>query len=168
MDEEADPNPYTVSEESASSHNGDNSGHDSDKDDGDAGSDSADFELDPDKRREARKMRRVMANRRSARESRERRKKLLTDLQDSVENLTAENASLTKENLALRKELAGLLQQSGLTGANAGNLSNLAWQLPPQPPQAVGSNSSQAGGQVEGDGSVGGSVDEASNNPKVV
>ena len=77
------------------------------------GNEAQDFELDPDKRREARKMRRVMANRRSARESRERRKKLLTDLQESVESLTSENASLTKENLALRRELASLIEQSG-------------------------------------------------------
>lgn len=72
-----------------------------------------DFELDPEKRREARKMRRVMANRRSARESRERRKKLLSDLQESVESLTSENTSLTKENLSLRRELASLIEQSG-------------------------------------------------------
>lgn len=75
------------------------------------------FELDPEKRREVRKMRRVMANRRSARESRERRKKLLTDLQDSVESLTSENANLTKENLSLRRELAMLIEQSGGAGA---------------------------------------------------
>ena len=86
---------------------------DGDLDDGDLN----DFELDPEKRREVRKMRRVMANRRSARESRERRKKLLTDLQESVESLTSENANLTKENLALRRELATLIEQSG--GANA-------------------------------------------------
>lgn len=71
------------------------------------------FELDPEKRREYRKMRRVMANRRSARESRERRKKLLSDLQDSVETLTSENANLTKENLALRRELGTLIEQAG-------------------------------------------------------
>mmetsp|Transcript_28786 Transcript_28786/g.61791 ORF Transcript_28786/g.61791 Transcript_28786/m.61791 type:complete len:149 (-) Transcript_28786:511-957(-) len=72
-----------------------------------------DFELDPEKRREARKMRRIMANRRSARESRERRKKLLTDLQDSVQVLTTDNTTLTKENLSLRRELATLIEQSG-------------------------------------------------------
>jgi len=75
------------------------------------------FELDPEKRREARKMRRIMANRRSARESRERRKKLLTDLQDSVETLTTDNTTLTKENLSLRRELASLIEQSGGTAA---------------------------------------------------
>ena len=71
------------------------------------------FELDPEKRREARKMRRVMANRKSARESRERRKKLLTDLQDSVQMLTADNSTLTKENLALRREMVTVIRQSG-------------------------------------------------------
>ena len=156
MEQEADANPSasTVSEESCSQNGGD-SGQESGDDNAD-GSDMADYELDPDKRREARKLRRVMANRRSARESRERRKKLLTDLQDSVESLTAENASLTKENLALRKELASLLQQSGLAGVNGGNLSNLALQL--QPPQPVTSasqgpdadNSNSAGGDTDG------------------
>jgi hypothetical protein len=82
-------------------------------DGGDDASDMNEFELDPEKRREVRKMRRVMANRRSARESRERRKKLLTDLQESVENLTSDNAGLTKENLSLRRELASLIEQSG-------------------------------------------------------
>jgi hypothetical protein len=75
------------------------------------------FELDPEKRREARKMRRVMANRKSAKESRERRKKLLTNLQDSVTTLTSDNTGLTKENLSLRRELATLIKQSG--GASA-------------------------------------------------
>lgn len=75
--------------------------------------DSNAVELDPEKRRDVRKMRRVMANRRSARESRERRKQLLTDLQDSVESLTSENSSLTKDNLALKRELAELIEKSG-------------------------------------------------------
>ena len=75
------------------------------------------FELDPEKRREARKLRRIMANRKSARESRERRKKLLTDLQESVHTLTNDNTTLTKENLSLRRDLATLIKQSG--GASA-------------------------------------------------
>lgn len=79
----------------------------------DSAGDDDDFDLDPEKRREARKMRRVMANRRSARESRERRKKLLSDLQESVECLTSENTTLAKENLSLRRELAQLIEQSG-------------------------------------------------------
>merc|ERR1711935_452714 len=65
----------------------------------------------------ARNMRRIMANRKSARESRERRKKLLTDLQDSVQTLTTDNTTLTKENLSLRRELATLIKQSGGTSA---------------------------------------------------
>ena len=81
--------------------------------DGEAIPDPNDFELDPEKRREARKMRRIMANRKSARESRERRKKLLTDLQESVETLTSDNSTLTKENLALRRELVTVIRQSG-------------------------------------------------------
>ncbi|KAG7371197.1 bZIP transcription factor [Nitzschia inconspicua] len=92
------------SKRSASDH-GDDSADDDGKDD--------DYDLDPEKRREARKMRRVMANRRSARESRERRKKLLSDLQESVESLTSDNTVLTKENLSLRRELASLIEQSG-------------------------------------------------------
>jgi hypothetical protein len=81
------------------------------------GGDLNDVELDPEKRREVRKMRRVMANRRSARESRDRRKKLLVDLQGNVENLSSENAELSKENLSLRRELASLIEQSGGAGA---------------------------------------------------
>jgi len=72
-----------------------------------------DLDLDPEKRKEVRKRRRVMANRRSARESRERQKKLLTDLQESVESLASENANLAKENITLRQELATLMEKSG-------------------------------------------------------
>lgn len=102
----------------APSHNSgdvDSDGVDGDDDFGGGGEDGHGntFELDPDRRREVRKMRRVMANRRSARESRERRKKLLADLQESVEGLTSENTTLTKENLSLRRELAALIEQSG-------------------------------------------------------
>jgi len=83
-----------------------------------------DIELDPDKRREVRKMRRVMANRKSARESRERRKKLMVDLQDSVESLTVENDQLKSENVTLRAELASLIEQSGGT-ATVSMMTNL-------------------------------------------
>ena len=84
-----------------------------DDDDDDDDDDNADSGLDPGKRREVKKMRRVMANRRSARESRERKKKMLTDLQESVEGLTSENSSLTKDNLVLRRELTQLVEQAG-------------------------------------------------------
>ena len=93
--------------------------------DGEAVPDANDFELDPEKRREARKMRRIMANRKSARESRERRKKLLTDLQESVETLTSENSSVTKENLALRRELVTVIRQSGGVSALQGMIPNI-------------------------------------------
>ena len=82
------------------------------------------LDLDPEKRKELRKLRRVMANRRSARESRERQKKLLSDLQESVESLASENANLSKENTTLRQELATLIEQSG-GAASLGMLPNI-------------------------------------------
>jgi hypothetical protein len=60
------------------------------------------------------KLKRIMANRRSARESRERRRSLLSNLESSVEILSKENASLVRENGELRKQLARLLPQSNL------------------------------------------------------
>lgn len=68
-------------------------------------------------RTEVRKMRRIMANRRSARESRERRKRLLDDLQDSVDKLLEENTELARENKRMRQELVTLLKHSGLLPA---------------------------------------------------
>jgi bZIP transcription factor len=70
--------------------------------------------VDPETRREVRKMRRVMANRRSARESRERRKRLLADLQESVDRLAAENSGLAKNNQVMRQELLVLLRECGI------------------------------------------------------
>jgi hypothetical protein len=61
---------------------------------------------------EDKKWKRVMANRLSAKESRERRKQLLTDLEGSVEILAKENSSLAAENTELRKQLAILLPQA--------------------------------------------------------
>lgn len=58
------------------------------------------------------KMKRIMANRRSARESRERRKKLLMNLETSVDILSKENANLVRENNELRQQLASLLPQA--------------------------------------------------------
>ena len=58
------------------------------------------------------KLKRVMANRRSARESRERRKKLLSNLETSVDILSKENANLMRENNELRQQLASLLPQA--------------------------------------------------------
>ena len=72
---------------------------------------------DKTKRPDGRKMRRIMANRRSARESRERRKRLLEDLQASVDKLAAENVEVAKVNLVMRQELVRLLHESGLSAA---------------------------------------------------
>jgi len=87
---------------------------------GSSGSDNGDNAGDKKKRSDARKMRRIMANRRSARESRERRKRLLEDLQASVDKLAAENTEVAKANLAMRQELVRLLQESGLAAALTG------------------------------------------------
>ena len=57
-------------------------------------------------------LKRIMANRLSAKESRERRKKLLRDLEGSIEILTKENSSLEAENRELRQQLAVLLSQA--------------------------------------------------------
>jgi len=73
-----------------------------------------DEEVERAMRREARKLRRVQANKRAARESRDRRKRLLTDLQASIDNLAQENQRIAETNLAMRQELLQLLAESGL------------------------------------------------------
>jgi len=62
---------------------------------------------------------RVLANRRSAKESRERRKKLLSDLEESVETLKNENSNLADENVKLRVQLQNALASSNRTAAEA-------------------------------------------------
>ena len=62
---------------------------------------------------------RVLANRRSAKESRERRKKLLSDLEESVERLKTENSSLAQENASLRTQLQNALASNNRTAAEA-------------------------------------------------
>jgi bZIP transcription factor len=82
----------------------------------DSGQDVED-DNDSDKRHSStdeKKMKRVMANRRSARESRERRKSLLSNLEASVDILSKENANLVRENSELRKQLARLMPQANL------------------------------------------------------
>ena len=82
----------------------------------DSGQDVED-DNDSDKRHtstDEKKMKRVMANRRSARESRERRKSLLSNLEASVDILSKENANLVRENSELRKQLARLMPQANL------------------------------------------------------
>jgi hypothetical protein len=84
---------------------------------------------DSNKPNEVSKKRRVMANRRSARESRDRRKRLLSDLQWSVDTLAADNSELAKSNNALRQELEQILQECGLTATLRDSLiSNLSIQ----------------------------------------
>lgn len=58
-----------------------------------------------------RKMKRVLANRNSARASYQRRKKLISDLQSMAAGLSEKNSVLVGENKRLRSELQELKQQ---------------------------------------------------------
>jgi hypothetical protein len=69
---------------------------------------------------EDKKTRRIMANRRSAKESRERRKHLLSKLQATVDVLTAENRSLNSENGQLRDQIQDLKHQLMMSNAMSG------------------------------------------------
>lgn len=69
---------------------------------------SVDFE-DDDASSDGRNWTRVMANRRSARESRERRKKRMDFLEKAFETLTKENAEVVRENCSLRQQISSLL-----------------------------------------------------------
>jgi hypothetical protein len=60
------------------------------------------------------KMKRVLANRRSARESYQRRKKMFSELEGAVTTLTKENAGLADENKKLRRQVMSLHQQLDL------------------------------------------------------
>lgn len=81
---------------------------------------------------DAKKMKRVLANRRSARESYQRRKKMFSELESAVTTLTKENAELAEENKKLRRQVMTLHQQLGLSntampsdiGAAAGMAAN--------------------------------------------
>lgn len=74
------------------------------------------------------KMDRILANRRSARRSRERRKKLQENLEVSVAFLSKQNEELTQENTMLRHELRVLI-----------NLVNqMTKQVPVAPPSDTG------------------------------
>lgn len=70
------------------------------------------------------KMQRVMANRRSAKESRQRRRQLLAKLSATVDELSADNFSLKRTNLALRAEARELRQE--LNRVIRGNLVSAA------------------------------------------
>lgn len=56
-----------------------------------------------------------MANRRSARESRDRRKKQLAGLQVAVKKLAQENEQITESNRSMKRELVSLLQEATRT-----------------------------------------------------
>eukprot|EP00566_Odontella_aurita_P026289 CAMPEP_0113550582 /NCGR_PEP_ID=MMETSP0015_2-20120614/14062_1 /TAXON_ID=2838 /ORGANISM="Odontella" /LENGTH=186 /DNA_ID=CAMNT_0000451405 /DNA_START=317 /DNA_END=877 /DNA_ORIENTATION=- /assembly_acc=CAM_ASM_000160 len=58
---------------------------------------------------EEKRIDRVMANRRSAKESRERKKKLTENLESSVQTLSNKNLALERENEKLRAELSMLM-----------------------------------------------------------
>jgi hypothetical protein len=67
---------------------------------------------------DAKKMKRVLANRRSARESYQRRKKMFSELESAVATLTKENAELAEENKKLRRQVINLHQQLGLSNTS--------------------------------------------------
>lgn len=86
-------------------------------------------EQNPNKPAEVRKKQRVIANRRSARESRDRRKRLVSDLKRPVDKLAADNSKLAKSNDVLRQELEQILQACGVTATVRNSLiSNLSIQ----------------------------------------
>lgn len=68
---------------------------------------------------EEKKMERLSANRRSARESRNRKKLVFEELQRSVARLAEENASLRKENETTRAQMSALKRQFGLPDDSA-------------------------------------------------
>lgn len=57
---------------------------------------------------DAKKMKRILANRRSARESYQRRKKLFTNLETTITDMRKENMKLVDENLQLRQQVTDL------------------------------------------------------------
>ena len=79
----------------------------------------ASVQMTADKTAEDKKWDRVLANRRSAKESRERRKQLLSDLEESVEKLKRENSGLSEENATLRSQLQFALASNIRTAAEA-------------------------------------------------
>jgi hypothetical protein len=75
---------------------------------------------------EQKKWKRIMSNRRSAKESRERRKKFLVDLSEAVEALTKENVNLSAQNSELRRQVEILLPQvEARTNLSSMNFSQL-------------------------------------------
>lgn len=68
---------------------------------------------------EEKRQERLAANRRSARESRNRKKLVFEELQRSVARLAEENASLRKENETVRAQMSALKRQFGLPDDSA-------------------------------------------------
>jgi hypothetical protein len=100
-----------------------------------AGSESEDDGDSPD----LKKQKRVLANRRSARESYQRRKKLFSELESAVSTLSTNNSDLVKENSKLRQQVMDLHEQLRLSrlsdaqmqcgiGASGMGPSSLGWQ----------------------------------------
>ena len=79
----------------------------------------ASVQMPAGKTTEEEKWDRVLANRRSAKESRERRKQLLSDLEESVEKLKKDNSGLSAENANLRTQLQIALASNNRTAAEA-------------------------------------------------
>jgi hypothetical protein len=99
--------------------------------DDDGGSSSDDN--NPNKRprtQEEKKLDRILANRRSARRSRERRKQLQDNLEKSVILLTRQNEDLSRENDMLKQELRVLMnvfnEKRNLTSAAVTSTNNFA------------------------------------------
>jgi len=69
---------------------------------------------------EEKRQERLSANRRSARESRNRKKLVFEELQRSVARLAEENASLRKENETIKGQMSALKRQFGLPDGDSG------------------------------------------------
>lgn len=95
---------------------------------------------------EEKKQRRVMANRRSAKESRARRKHLLSKLQVTVDVLSAENRSMRKANSQLRSEMQELKHQLMIANSLIGGRSGAPAGGAPQQSTATMNNSSTTQG----------------------
>ena len=79
---------------------------------------------------EEKRLSRIMANRRSARESRERRKRIQAKLESSISTLTSEHAELIRQNEELRSELKEMLAER-VRETTAVNLNHYSRQTGP-------------------------------------
>ena len=75
-------------------------------------------------------MKQVVANRRSTRESRDRRKSHLGELKHTVDTLEAENSEMAERNMSLRQEMEQILKECGLSQLVSSSLvSNLSLEV---------------------------------------